>query len=356
VTPFRLLSATAFVAALAALPFSAAFADDPPPPSDPPAPQDPQQPPPGKDAPALPGFGGGPAAGGEAPKPVDLFEYLDQVKKLLQEHERVPHHTETDHFLYDAWLAILQPRAARMTGRVKELMERRRWEFDETGAPKTLKPEHWNEAVGNLASLYTELAGAGRGYVDARLKIVQTRPLNDPHPYDGPVPGEWNLAALENQLVGKLNGGGVVWADEVAAYWILLGQVQRDLARQAESIRQWEERQQARQEQLEALVQRNQVGLEAKKQMLWLQMLTVRMLTAALQTREEDRLRTLWTAVPEAQRGGSTVQATLDQMRLLRLDAEKHAQPPASEYGSLLRKWLAQRGEAIKALGKTAPK
>ena len=188
------------------------------------------------------------------------------------------------------------------------------------------------------------------------MKIVQTRPLNDPHPYDGPVPGEWNLAALENQLVGKLNQGGVVWADEVAAYWLLLGQVQRDLARQAEVIRQWEERQQARQDQLNSLVQRNQVGLEAKKQMLWLQMLTVRMLAAALQAREEDRLRALWSALPEAQRNASPAKGAFDQMRALRLDAEKHSQPPASEYGSLLRKWLVPRAEAIKALGTPPPK
>jgi hypothetical protein len=297
--------------------------------------------------PAGPGGPPGDALPAEAAKPVDPLLYLAQVKALLQEHEVVPPRTETNHALYDAWQSILKSRAPRMTARVKNVMERRRWVFDPAaGTALHLDPGHWGEVIGDLGALYTELGGALGQYLHVQVNVTQTRPLHDPHPYVGPVAGQFALAALEKDFVKKLLTGQVIWATEVATYWSILGRVQTELALQAQRVAEWEARQERRREQLESMLADIAGGLQNKQQMLALQMLSVRMLAAALQVREEDRLRDAAGCAKEGTALCAQLQGVLNAMRVTRLTAESHVDPPVSEYGTLLRRWLRSRTEA----------
>jgi hypothetical protein len=285
---------------------------------------------------------------------VDLLEYLGKVKTLVQRHETPPSKSPTDHALFDAWTSILKPRAARMTRRLSNLMERRRWEVDATGRALHLKEEHWQDAVGDLGSLYTELAGALAQYRTFQPLITQTRPLFDPRPYDGPVGGQYDLYALERNLLGKLHGGGVVWAHELAAYNLLLDHVHRNLFLQAQAIADWEQRQVERQEQLQSMLTRIQMGLESRRQLLTLQMLSVRMVTAALQATEEDRLRSIWAELSEGDPNRVAAEGMINGMRVQRLSAQSHTEAPNSEYGTILRRWLRVRGDVLKLLRATS--
>jgi hypothetical protein len=316
-----------------------AWAEDPPAPAPEPAPEA---------QPAAPA----PDAGES--KPFDLQVYLAHVRTLVSENMTPPRRTATDHGLYDAWAAILRPRAARIRARVSRLMEPGRWQLDPgDGRAAHVKPEVWGSTIAELGSLYVELGGALQQYQQAKVTITQVRPDNTQAPPTGPVPGEVALGTFEAELLARARAGEVVLPDEVAAYWHLLGRVQAALALREEQLRTYLQRQAEVQGELENLVSSIQSGLLERQQSLSLQMLTVRALTAALQAREEQRLADHVGALPAGD-DRKAADALLESLRGSRLAAEEHAQPPVSEYGVVLRRWLKAQQDLSVLLRKAA--
>jgi hypothetical protein len=310
--------------------------------------EEPPVPPPGAAEPVAPEAPVAPEEG----KPFDLLVYLGHVRTLVSENVVPPRRTANDHGLYDTWGAILRPRAARILGRVKRLMEPGFWEFDPVDARAVhLKSTAWNTAIGELGSLYTELGGALEQYAQAKVTITQVRPDESRPPPIGPVSGELALAALETDLLRRARLGGVVWADEVYWYRHLLGRVQAALELRAEQIRRYEERQAEIEDEFTSLVTSIENGLAEKQQSLALQMLTVRSLAAAIQAREEERLNALVGKIPAGDVRAASEKVLLG-LRTSRLAAESHVEPPVSEYGAILRRWLKGQQDLLAALRK----
>ncbi|MHC5012513.1 MAG: hypothetical protein ACYTG6_16475 [Planctomycetota bacterium] len=308
-------------------------------------------------------FGGVPGAVAEDPPaeeappaaedaPVDVLAFLEDLETTLEAFLEPPEKTATNRALYDAWYAILRPRAARMLRRVKQIRKSRRWETDPAGErPAHLKPEAWTTVIRELASLYAELGGALEQYegVDIVLTPRRWEPgISPPRPprihWIGL--GLSELRRLEHEFRRRRHLGHIPWRREVYHYWDLARRIELQYELYDRRRREWEEAQ----AELEDLEQKIEGALRFRREVLSLQMLSVRTLTAALQTEEENRLRERIEALPADSTAREAAEPLARKLREARLDAEDHTGAPA-EYGAILRsRWLGARKRLLKML------
>lgn len=320
------------------------------------------QPPPGPGGepqappPAPPPPDGGPQ--GPPPGPPDLLAFLGTLQSQIEQLGVPPPKTATDHGLYDAWQAILGPRAGRMAGRMRRLAEKVRWSFGPTGAAVHLEPGSWEMAVRELAGLYTELDGAFQQYGSVRINL--TRPAGF-----GPVPPEATppdpsapdraldrLESAEASLALRAAAGQVIWAEEVVQVWGLARAAELEVQRYARDLERWQRQVQA----LADLQARVAYGISFQRRSLSLQKFALRALTAALQAAEEDRLRALALRLPPEGPAAATAQALLEQLRTARNAAESHRGSSAADWGSVLRqRWLGPRTRLLILLAQAEP-
>ncbi len=285
----------------------------------------------------------------------DLLRYLEALGEQLAAHKQAPSRTRLNSGLYDAWSAILKPRAGAMAARLKNLQKERNWTGGK-GKPLHVRPAAWSTFTRELASLYTQLGGALRGYENFRPKIK--RPVSSFRGDDRKPPGSGDpiigldIAMLENQMVGNLRRGQPVTHTQLYSYYGMIEKYYAELERRREARRAWEEKQKRKKEKMDEIWSEVQMGIKFKKQSLQLQMISVRGLAGALQATEELRLQQLAAALPEGDTRGPALDALLKAMREKRQAAETFASSTTSKYGTLLRKWLASRKKASALLAK----
>lgn len=293
-----------------------------------------------------PDFGGQAAEEGH----FDVLAYVRRLQKQIEGHAVPPPRSATDRALYDAWTAILKPRAARMAGRLKRLAAPKRWTYADGGNwIEHLDPGEWSRAVREMASLYTELGGALKQYdsFTVRYKPLPGAPAGPPDAFvlDRAIAF---LERMEATFAKRRALGGVIWQDELRHYWTLVRHVDAELALYHQRLRKWEEAI----ADLEELQEKIFAGLEMKRRSLDLQMLSVRTLMSALQAAEEARLQRAVDDLPEEMR--TEPAARLAALRGARRQAEGHRKEP-SRYGATLRqKWLIARRAVLSELKKAA--
>jgi hypothetical protein len=322
-------------------------AGDPPaaPPGEPPAPPGAGEP---AQEPGLPG----PAGALQTP---DVFSFLSTFERQVGQLKSAPEHTTTDHALYDAWHAILAPRAGRMAGRVKTLSERARWVYAPDGRPLHLEPDNWETVVREVANLYTELDGALQQYKSVRIDYVRPTTMGLTPPEPGPPDPDAQARALgrlesaESSLLSKVSTGQVIWVDEVLWYYALLRRAEAEAQKYEADLERWNRQVQA----FEDLRARTDYGLSFKRQTLSLLKFSLRALTSTLQVGEEDRLRKLVEPLPAGSEPRLAADRLLQDLRTARNAAESHGGAASAGWGSLLRsKWMTPRRRLLELLGK----
>ena len=318
-------------------PARAVDADDPPPA-------------PGADAPPLPPAAPAGLDPGQllaTPQgPLDLRSLVLTLMTPLEAQRTPPRKTASDHALFDAWTAILEPRLGRMLGRLKRIAEEPRWTPPGDGVRRMLKPEAWDVVLREVASLYAELGGALAQY--ERFQVSFTLPgglglfgaqAGPPDPYAQDRALE-RLGALESHLTWKVALGQFVWSDELTWYWNLARHAELEMRRYQEDLARWERQVAA----FEDLQSRIAYGLSFQRQTLSMLMFGLRALVAGLQAGEEDRLRAVGLALPEGDAKRAEVERLLEELRTARNAAENHAGAQPSTWGSLLRqRWNGPR-------------
>jgi hypothetical protein len=327
-----------------------ARADEPPPapgnpPGQPPAP-------PGGEVPGGPGAPGA-APGQPASEPPDLHTFLDTLERQIERLRVAPTHTPADQALFDFWNSILSPRAPRMSGRIRNVAEKRRWVITPAGRAAHLQPAAWDTVVREVATLYTELDGALQQYRDVRVKYTRPTTLGvvgqEPGPPDPNAPARAlsNLESAEANLAQKVNQGQLVWMEEMVWYWSLLRSAEMEVQRYERDLERWQRQVQA----FEDLQARIAYGLSFQRQSLALQKFALRAFVAALQAAEEDRLRQIVAALPAGTPSRVAADALVADLRRARNAAENHDGPSASAWGALLRsKWMNPRKKLVDLL------
>jgi hypothetical protein len=292
----------------------------------------------------------------EEAEPVDVVAWLGLLRSQLEHYLEPPERRGQDRALYDAWQSILKPRAARMVGRVKRLLDDRRWTKAEgDGAPAHLEAGAWSDAIRELASLYVELSGALAQYGNVRVTF-NAPPRYGPDPIFLQPPGTtvvvhrnlWDLERIAADLLLRWRRGDLVWRDEVWRYWALARYAAFELDRYERAAARYEQER----ESLEDLQQRIEAGLRLAREMLRVQMFSVRSLTAALQAEEEARLWTRVEALPEDAAERARAAELAEGLWQARMEAQERLDTPAA-YGSILRgDWLRLRGALVLLLGK----
>ena len=358
---------------------------------------------------------GAPSPAGEPPSPVaevteeqlqgetqptNPVEFLREFLRWLARHESAPPRTKWDTALYDVWRAALRPRASRMTRRVLKLLQRKYW-LPKEGEPTHVKPEEWSRFVREIAGLMTELHGAWKQYVAARVKVKQgvpvhrLRPAGSYYGYAHPI-DVWRRAHRHRLAVGarhvhhgkKLGkhtpgtnpgtgtlphhakGGGAhvggkvkigplhvglgvhLGAGELHSYWHLLRRYRHGWAWRIRHCYGCELRRLARQKAVEDFIAERQRMFDTVRDTLQQQMLTLQVLTAAMQAQAEHQLNAKFSAIPaDDSRATAERQAdvgtALFKLREARLDAERYVGDSSAQYGHLLRGWV----RAFKAAG-----
>ncbi len=326
-------------------------------------PPPPQAPPPAE-APAPPPAGPGAAAPGQAGEPAppeapDLLVFLATLEAQVAALGRPPPRTPTDHGLYDAWKAILEPRAGRMAGRLRRLSEKPRWVRGPDGRVQHLQPASWDAAVRELAGLYTELDGALQQYRTVRITLTRPTSFGNVGPEPGPPDPTAPDRALERlessaaTLATKAASGQVIWAEEVVQYWNLLRTAEIEVERYARDLERWERLLQ----QVSDLQARVAYGLSFQRRTLSLHKFALRAVTAALQAAEEDRLRgEAARLLPPGSPAAEQAAQLLEGLRGARNAAEAHGSGSAAQWGSLLRqRWLGPRARLVALLAAAVP-
>jgi len=290
-------------------------------------------------------------------KPPDLGKYLATLREQLEAHKTAPARTELNTGLFDAWRAILHPRAGSMILRIKNLQDEDHWAGGGKDEPLHVRPGSWSRFTRELAALYTQLGGALRGYEQFRPKVK--RPVSsfrgeDREPPDtgDPIIG-LDIATLENQMIGQISRGQPVSTSQLYSYWGMIERYYDELEKRREERRKWEERQQRKKEKMEEIWAEVTKGIEFQKQSLELQMISVRGLTGTLQATEELRLQEAARALPAEDERRAALEALLDTMREHRQSAETFTSSSTAGYGTLLRKWLATQKKALALLSPT---
>jgi hypothetical protein len=296
--------------------------------------------------------------------PVDVLRFLEELEEQMAEHRVPPERTHVDRALYDAWRAILLPRADRMVRRVRDVRKATAFELVR-GGPSTvrLREDKVTPTMRGLVSLYAELAGALEQYERFEIRLV-ANPRLYPAQYGptvgGPYPlryrphgvrvyaGFGGLLAYENDWWARSAVHRPAWRDAYRWQWDWANRVYYDWAYWWRRRAYWQERVKATQD----MVKRIQLGLEGQQQTLALQMLAVRSLASALQAEEEERLRGRVAGLPE---GPVRTEAgrLADALWLARIEAEGHRGRPA-EYGTVVRRdWLGTHRRLVGLLGTT---
>jgi hypothetical protein len=294
---------------------------------------------------------------GKDGEPPDVLAFVAVLERQVGALKVPPTRTATDHALYDAWHAILAPRAGRMASRIKTLGDKRRWVLSPSGLPLHLEPNQWETVVKELANLYVELDGALTQYNAVRVDYVRPTTMGLTPPEAGPPDPnapERALARLESQedaLLGKVATGQCIWLDEVLWYYSLLRRAEAEVAKYEADLAHWE----AQVQKFEDMRARHDYGLSFKRQTLQMLKFSLRALTAALQVGEEDRLRKVVEPLPAKDATRLAAEALLLDLRTARNSAESHRGASASGWGSLLRsKWMAPRRRLLELLEKAA--
>jgi hypothetical protein len=291
----------------------------------------------------------------EAPQgPLDLRAFVLTLEGQLRELKTPPRKTPTDHALFDAWTAILEPRVGRMAARLKRIAEEPRWALAPAGTSRILTPEAWDVVVREAASLYAELGGALEQYTRFRVSFTPPAGFGLQGPGAGvPDPSAQDralerLVSLEAALEVKLASGQLIWTAELTWYWNLARRAELEMRRFQEDLERWQ-RQVAAFEDLQARVA---YGLTFQRQSLRMLMFGERSLLAALQAAEEDRLRVLVEALAPDHARRTDAQALLAELRTARNAAEAHSGAQPSGWGTLLRqRWMGPRARLRALVG-----
>lgn len=328
---------------------------------------------------------------GEPTDPADPFAYLTSFRDWLKKHLIPPPQTKSDKALYRIWKSVLDPRAARMLRRVNELLKRKHW-LPETGTPQRVKPESWKIFIRQMAGLTTELTGAWNGYKRARIRIKRGIPRNRLRPpgsyygYAEPalvwrrgllarsrlvhrrvgsaggvvVGGSFKIGGV--RIGGRVRVGGSVGATVRGAhlspvvlhsYWNLM---QRYRAGWNWRIRHCYEcerrRQEAQKKKLEDFIAERQRVFDTTRDTLEQQILSLRVLAAAMQAQEEHNLAEDLAQLGESDDVLEANENSLIALAQARLEAEQYAGDSSAAYGQLLRAWTRNYNKTIKRMEK----
>ncbi|MDJ0520850.1 MAG: hypothetical protein QNJ90_02115 [Planctomycetota bacterium] len=321
----------------------------------------------------------------ESTTPEDPYAYLRSFQKWLREHERPPPRTRNDTALYDIWRAALRPRASRMRMRIDKLLRRGNW-LPETGAPERVKPAAWAMFIREVAALTTELTGAWNQYKRARIKIKRgipaerVRPVGHYYGYAHPAivwrRGLLARGAIVRTRVGTSGGlviggstrvGGVRIGGTVrigvprpsplvlTSYWNLMRRYRLGWGWRLEHCATCEARREAEQaarKKLKDYIAQRQALFDSTTHTLEQQILSTRLLIAAMQAQEEhylaEELATLGDTEDVLRANAAALQFLADK----RLAAEQYDGDSAAAYGQLLRQWTRGHTKAVKDLQK----
>ena len=153
---------------------------------------------------------------------------------------------------------------------------------------------------------------------------------------------------MDRELHHRLRVRRVRWADEVSAYWRLLGRFHVDFLR---SHSLWlRVAQPVEPTRMERAHGQHKARLARRRQALRMQMSGVRAMLAALQAAEENRIRLQINAMPAGDHRAA-LGMLVTRMRAGRLDARDYDGDKFAEYGQLLRsRWLAVRSKLLAKL------
>jgi hypothetical protein len=271
-----------------------------------------------------------------APAP-DALAMLERLHEDVNAYREPPPRTRTDTALYDAWKAILERRAGPMLARLQRLVDSKYWVHGPDGRVM-LAPEYWPMFIREMSALYVALAGAYEQYGDVRVKFYARGPERPP---TLALPHSLlHLQTLESDLIAQSSNGYPIWANDVAAYWALMHQVEAEWLRRRIAYEEWQRREAERIAVIEEAQAAIGEGLAMQRNALFMQMIAVRTLVATLQAQEEERLHDLAAQIRDEKARKEATDA-LQGMRRGRFAAARHASSASSDYGSLLRReWL----------------
>lgn len=301
--------------------------------------------------------------------PEDPFAYLQSFREWLQGHENPPPSTRSDTLLTRTWRAALKPRAARMRARIDRLLQRRHW-LPEYGTPERVRPESWATFNREIAALTTELNGAWKQYQSARDKAKRgiprerRRPRGSYYGYAEPAL-LWRRSllareALIRQRIGSVGGlvlsgstsiGGVRVGGTVriaprpsplvlTSYWNLMRRYRAGWAwRIAHCYECERRRREEQQKKAEEYVAERQRLFDSTLHTLEQQLLSTRLLIAAMQAQEEKYLAEDLAALGTDDAVLDANEKTLGQLASRRVEAEQYRGGSSAAYGQLLRQW-----------------
>ncbi len=319
---------------------------------------------------------------GEPTDPADPFAYLESFRDWLKKNEIPPPKTKNDTALYQIWKAALYPRAARMRKRVDKLLQRKHW-LPEDGTPERVKPESWRIFIREIAGLTTELTGAWKQYKRARIRIKQgiprerIRPAGSYYGYAQPAV-VWRRGLLaRSRLVQRRVGvaGGVVVSGGTKvggvriggtirigvrpspvvmhSYWNLMNRYRAGWNWRIRHCYECEQRRrEAQKKKLEDYIAERQRIFDTTRDTLEQQVLSLRLLAAAMQAQEEHYLAEDLAELGETDDMLAANEESLRALARARLEAEQFAGESAAAYGQLLRGWTRHYNKAVKRLEK----
>ena len=276
--------------------------------------------------------------------PVNPIDYLRSYRDWIRQHETPPARTANVHAQHDLWSGALKPKARRMTKRVEMLMKRKYW-VPARGTPERVKPEAWSRFTREIAGLGTELHGAWKQYgrANPRPKSYGFGFVRFPRPprlgaYYGYPYRAVPMSAWRNGLARRSSIG--VGGLEMRSYYNLMWGYNRawewSMWRRAEYNRRRQELIRKQREFIESEREAARVVRDTLEQ----QMISLQVLTAAMQAAEEHALREEIEKLPEGDVLRELAEEVVDTLKEARLTAEQYQGTSSAEYGTLIRKWV----------------
>lgn len=316
--------------------------------------------------------------------PADPFSYLESFRDWLKKHEIPPPKTKNDTALYQIWKAALYPRAARMRRRIDKLLKRKHW-LPEGGTPERVKPASWSRFIREMAGLTTELTGAWNQYQRARIRIKRgiprerVRPLGSYYGYAESA-GVWRRGLLARGRVvqrrvgvaggvvvgGSTTVGGVRIGGSIRvgarlspvvlhSYWNLMNRYRAGWRWRIRHCVDCEQRRTEEQKKkLEDYIAERQRVFDTTRDTLEQQILSLRLLAAAMQAQEEHYLGDDLAVLGRSEEMLEANEKVLLDLARARLEAEQYSGESSAAYGQLLRGWTRNYNKAIKRLEKAA--
>jgi hypothetical protein len=285
--------------------------------------------------------------------PTNLLQWIGVLHQQVQRFETPPPTSPESRQLYDAWTTILKPRIARILQRLDTWKDPAKWAVVEgETAPSILKPSEWTNFVRDVAQLTTELHGAWLQYGKIEIRQKAGPPVSPQlWPRDIPLAYPWGTlyrSVLDRQRAGS----GPEWFDGVS-YWHLLGRFRSVWDWTWERRLNWYRWLEARQEKAKFYAALD-AELKATRDMLAQTLLGLQVFVGALQSAEENRMRSICSACRQSDATlREMAETALRDMRVARIEAEKYHGETYAKYGSLLRAWLRRQRAALGVLDVT---